>query len=148
MPNPFEGKPNADALAKKALENAQQSIDAVLTNKKAIKEALDAYKTDGTTMNDVFDAICSKLEEQVALHLLREHGVKIDNEAEAERIADYDPSGGDNNVSKEGGGIAEKAAMLDKLGHEYSGVNIHQLIKDAIGGNGGRESVERLQAML
>lgn len=148
MPNPFEGRANAEALDKKTRAYAQESIDAVLADRNAIIAALGEFDAEERNSNNVFDAICSKIEEQVILHLAQAHEIDISGEEEARRISDYDAEENTDIANPETISTASKADALSKLGEEYAGVDINGMIRETIGGDGGEESIDVLRKKL
>jgi hypothetical protein len=138
MSNSFENKPNSEALAEKAQEYVQKSIGEVLLDKDVVQAAIEEY-------DESSDAMWDKIEEHVMLDLLREHGVEL-SEKEQDQLhgAEHIDINDQDSIEKKAV-LDKKEDMLNKLGMEYSGIDIKELIKKTIGAVGDETDIEKLR---
>ena len=138
MSNSFENKPNSEALAEKAQEYVQKSIGEVLLDKDVVQAAIEEY-------DESSDAMWDKIEEHVMLDLLREHGVEL-SEKEQDQLhgAEHIDINDQDSIEKKAA-LDKKGDMLNKLGMEYSGIDIKELIKKTIGAVGDETDIEKLR---
>ena len=138
MSNNFENRPNSEALVEKAQEYVQKSIGEVLLDKDVVQAAIEEY-------DESSDAMWDKIEEHVMLDLLREHGVEL-SEKEQDQLhgAEHIDINDQDSIEKKAV-LDKKEDMLNKLGMEYSGIDIKELIKKTIGAVGDETDIEKLR---
>jgi hypothetical protein len=79
------------------------------------------------------------------LDLLREHGVEL-SEKEQDQLhgAEHIDINDQDSIEKKAA-LDKKGDMLNKLGMEYSGIDIKELIKKTIGAVGDETDIEKLR---
>jgi hypothetical protein len=144
MANPFENKPNADALAEQAQKYAEQAVSEALEAnnyaviKQAFKTAKDVRKSQGDrddnhdnfrlkpsiSMSDAMRTILNAVKQK----LYESHGVDISAPiAQDKHNHDLSPVL-DQELANQKMADLKNQGLIDKIKNEYSSVNFRNLI--------------------